>query len=352
MNIAFRFVLIVSASILSCNQALAQQRMPEPNWSRGEALHAAAQVDANVVLKPLYRMAREGQNERLLESLAEIEQRSEWPIPAREYLLHVFATGLADLEREAVGQAVLDYLASYESRAWVPHEDRPGVGVPLFNIRAAAAGSISEWARQSAALEAAALFTDGSANWLDAYLESDAPGRRGYIDALQNATRDQLDDLGSGALHRLPAEPSLTAVSTRIALTLGDTDLFRQSLVSGTGQALAPALREASRVFGDDEILAIIAHAIDYAPPGTAALAMAELARPRLGQSVFEELLFDTLDNATLGAAAALLLSSSGDPLIRARLERLALRDNGLSARRAEVALRAVTENEGTGGAR
>ena len=76
--IKFVTSLVFSATLLLTGLLLAaQESMPEPNWSLSKARAAALQVDTQAALKPLFRLAREGNDAQLLQALSEIEQRSD-----------------------------------------------------------------------------------------------------------------------------------------------------------------------------------------------------------------------------------------------------------------------------------
>jgi hypothetical protein len=130
-------------AMLGSIQIKAQPSMPEPNWSLAMARSAAGSIEVQTALKPLFQLAREGKDELLLQELANIEKRSDWPLPAREYVLHRFASGLGDLQAWTVGPGVLEYLESYQAQTLVPHGDHARAGVPLFNIRSAAIWQVS-----------------------------------------------------------------------------------------------------------------------------------------------------------------------------------------------------------------
>jgi hypothetical protein len=159
---------------------VADGSLPGPNWSRTDALAEAGLVHRNAELRVLFDLARGGQDEQLLRAIDALANRSEWPLPAREALLHSFTLGLADLDPGSAGPLTMQYLSQYRSRTLVPLEDQPALGVPLYNVRAAAAGVRSEWERRLAAEEAVRLSDRGSPAWLEGYLKASASQRRGF----------------------------------------------------------------------------------------------------------------------------------------------------------------------------
>jgi hypothetical protein len=317
----------------------AQSNIPKPNWNRPMALEAAGSIDTQAALKPLFQLAREGKDEQLLLALLAVEQRSGWPLPAREYLAHAFAVGLGDLPARAAGTEMLDYLLNYESRTLVPHDDQGMYGVPLFNVRAAAAGTRAKWERRSAAAEAEGLLEKDSQAWLDAWIDASPSRRKGYADALGYASPDKLSELGALSMQQAAKNSSLAEIAARTGLILGDLPLFSEAVSAGSGPWIVQAFRKASEKFSDDENFVLLQYSMERASPGTAALAMAELAPARLDQHAVADLMFQSLDNPKLGAAAALVLSKSRDPHVRERLKNVAASDNKLASQRAGIAI-------------
>jgi len=177
--------------------------MPQPNWTRSQAFEAVLGSDSQAVLRPLFQLAREGNETALITELQAIEANEALALPAREYILHTFASGLGDLPAATVGPEVINHLSAYQPRTLVPHDDHEFAGIPLFNIPAAAAGSANLWARDKGWIMARQLFSQGSQTWIDAYLAAGAAERKGFVDALDAADDTQLHELGNLALEIL-----------------------------------------------------------------------------------------------------------------------------------------------------
>jgi hypothetical protein len=332
-------ILAAATALLTCLSAQAELALPEPNWDLQEARAAASQVDALAAVKPLFELARTGRDDELLRALAAVENRGEWPEPAREYVLLTFALGLADLPPGAVGPDVLAWLTAHEPRTLVPHDDHPLAGVPLYGIRPAAAGVAHAWERQAAAVEAGRLLERGAEAWIAAYLGAAPPRQRGFVDALDQANPEQLRLLADQSLQTLPAEPELTAVAARAGILLSDPAVFQSAVTSGAGPGVAAALRSGAPAFDEIERAEVLRHAIAHAPPVNASLAIAELAPALLHQAETAELMFAKLGDPEIGAAAALALAASKDPLVMRRLNHLAKDGAGLQAARAAIAV-------------
>jgi len=332
-------LLCFCLTLLSWLPVQAQFSMPEPNWTRSQALEAVRQIDANSALKPLFRLARESRDNELLRELINIENNSDWPVPAREYVLHAFALGLGDMPAWTAGAKVLAYLEDFEPRTLVPHEDHAAAGVPLFNVRVAAAGSVNEWRRYSAWKEAQQHFPQGGETWIEAFLAAGSVQRRGFGDALTSAAAPQLREIGKLALTGIAREPSLTIIAARTGILLADREMLQQSIIDGRGPGVMAALREAHRAFDEGETEAILRYSMEHARPETASLAMAELGPSLLKHPDVAVLMIETLGNPDLGATAAMLLSASANPFIREQLVEMAKGRQGLASRRAALAV-------------
>ena len=139
---------------------------PEPNWTHEAAVAAISRSDTRSTLAGLFDLARRGDSSGLLAELGQIEAAVDLSDPARDRLLHDFATGLGDLPPGTVNRHVLDRLQSYRPRTLVPDEHHPTVGVPLYNVRAAAAGSLNEWNRLTAWTEGERLLQGEDEAWI------------------------------------------------------------------------------------------------------------------------------------------------------------------------------------------
>jgi hypothetical protein len=311
---------------------------PEPNWSREAAFAALSRSDSRPALAELFRLARQGDNSGLVAAIARIRANHEVNDPARDRLMHTFAAGLGDLPPGSVSQAVWDRLLSYRPATWVPDEHHPAVGVPLYNVRAAAAGSLNEWKRMSAWSEGERLLNGTDGAWITAWENADPARRRGLVDGLQGASPDRLSQLGRAALEGANDSPGLSAVAARAALLARDPDLFRRAVSHG-GPGLSAALRDAAGIFDAAATADILRHVMTTAAPETGALAMAQLAPPLLEEPEVAALMMESLAHRDLGSSAALVLAGSEDPVIHAELARLAKDGKALEKQRAALSV-------------
>ena len=339
MKTTLKLFIFLLLCLLSWQSAHAQSAMQKPNWDRALAVASARSVNPGPVLKNLYQMARTGNNRKLLDSLSALGQNRNWSVPAREYVLWTFTIGLSDMEASTVNREVLEYLSMYESRTLVPHDDLEGVGVALFNIRAAAAGVQNSWRRQLAANRAEFLLQSDSRRWIEAYLNADKVERRGFADALDFASDVQLSALGQSALERLPSDPALTVIAGKSALILADPELLQKTVVRGQGPDLHHILKAASLNLDAEDSRELLYNVIRSGPEKNAGLAIAQLAPGLLDVPDVREKMFKLLDNLELGTSAALVLGSSSNPEVRSRLENVAGGKDGRASHRASIAI-------------
>jgi hypothetical protein len=324
-----------------------QTAMPEPNWDRSLALRTIHKDDTQATLKPLFQMARAGNNQELLDALSAIVQDPGIPAPAKDYTVFSFTLGLSDLDVNSVSPKVLGFLSTYEAQTLVAHDDHPRMAVPLFNVRAAAAGVQNNWDRQQAATRATSLLQEHPDQWVSSYLAAGPAGRRGFVDALDFAPAGQLRELGWSALALLDEKPELTLVTASAAMNSGDFELLQQSISRGDGPGLSRVLETASRKLSVEESINLLEHSLQLGSDTKAALAIAQLAPTLLDEPAVRKMLFSTLADRNLGAAAALVLGASSNPEIQAQLGEIASKKEGLARQRAEMAISTGRANGG-----
>jgi hypothetical protein len=211
--------------------------------------------------------------------------------------------------------------------------------VPLFNVRAATAGVQNRWDRQQAFGLAEGLLQTQPQQWIPAYIKASPIERMGFVDAMDYASAGQLNQLGRSALEQLDGQPELTVVAARAGMGSGDSELLRQAISRGDGPGLSWALADASIQLGDEEAADLLNAVLHSGSAKRSALAIAQLAPGRLDNPAVADMLFDTLDDRNLGAAAAMVLGASQDQDIQVRLKEIASGNDGLSQQRAELAI-------------
>lgn len=319
----------------------------EPNWDRGLAMRTAYATDTQALLEPLFQLVRVGDTEGLLASLAALQQDDSLSAPARDYLVFSFLLGLSDMDANSVDQGVLDYLSQYQVQTLVEHDDYAVYGVPLFNVQAAAAGVRNTWNRELAYDRAERLLQETPEQWISTYLAASQIERRGMIDALSLGTDSQLHELGRAALGRVEEQAELTLVAAQAGLEMGDFDLLQQAIQLGSGPGISQVLSAAAAKLDAESAFALLQYSIQNGPDSKAALTIAHLAPSHLKEPRISELLFNTMANQGLGAAAGMVLGASTDPDIQSRLSELAAGDKSPAQQRASLAISARQATQG-----
>jgi hypothetical protein len=336
--------VVLSGSAMAAGPSAARQ------WDRGHALAAARSVSLDTAVIEIGNPATLANTEATLEKLQQLETRSDWPLPAREAALFEFTRTLAELPRAAVAPGVIEHLRNYESLTLVADADHPGTLIPLFNIRAAAAGVENGWQRWEFAGQAIDLLKADPARLVSAYLEASSRNQRsGYLDTLRQADTPDVAAVQQAALAKFRQEPELTPVVALAAVMTADVSAVRQLLSFGTGAGLSSALRQLDRRLQPAEKETLLEFAIEQAPAVNASLAIAAWWPGLRHAAGLRDLLIATLADPELGSAAALALAREPDVQTIKALQQTAQGD-GLAARRAQMAL-AIDREQLAGGA-
>jgi hypothetical protein len=312
---------------------------PVLQWDRSSAMAAVRTVNIDAATYEIGELSSLDDGTKTLARLKHVETRSDWPLPAREAVVYQFTRSLAELPRDAVAPEVMQYLHSFQAQTLVPHEDHGEAYVPLFNIRAAAAGVENGWQRTESGIEAAMLLEKNPATLVSAYLaSSSATQQAGYLDTLQYAAIADVIAVQNTALQQLGDSPVLTPMVGASTVITGDIIAVEQLLLNGRGEGLSSALRELEKRLQSADLATLLDFAIHQAPPGNTTLAIAAWW-PRLKHDpLTRDLMVDLLADPGLGASAALALAQSPDIQTIKALQDAAKGDSA-AARRAQMAL-------------
>jgi len=332
----------LGALLIICSvtlQAQSFEQTPAEQWNRHGAMAEVRSVNIDAAVSQIGDISSLADGATTLNRLKHLETRSDWPLPAREAAVYQFTRSLSELPRDAVAIEVMQHLRSYQARVLVPHEDHGEASVPLFNIRGAAAGVENGWQRAEFATEAASLLATSPVALVSAYAGSTNHNQRsGYLDALTYAEFADVAAVQHAALEQLGGAAELTpllAVTTAITV---DTNAIEQLLINGRGAGLSPALVNLDKQLQRSETAALLAFAIQRAPVGNAALAIAAWW-PRLRHDpATRDLMVDTLADPALGTSAALALAQNPDIQTIKVLQDIAGGDSN-AARLAQMAL-------------
>ena len=308
-------------------------------WDRSGAMAAVRTVDIDAAVYEIGKLSSLADGANTLANLRHIETRSDWPLPAREAVIYQFTRSLAELPRDAVAIEVMQHLRIFQAQTLVPHEDHGELSVPLFNIRAAAAGVENGWQRTESGIEAAMLLKTNPPDLVSGYMASANHNQRaGYLDALQYAEMADVVAVQNAALEQLGEAPGLTPmVGVTAAITI-DIFAIEQLLVNGRGERLSSTLMNLDKRLQPASTAALLDFAIRRAPASNAALAIAAWW-PRLRHDpVTRDLMVDSLADPALGASAALALAQNPDVQTIKVLQDTANGDSA-AARRAQMAL-------------
>jgi len=317
----------------------------EPVWTREAARTVLARVDTDRVVARLVDLTVTGAETDIIELLEDTRRRNDWPAPARDAAVFAYTLELRALPPRAASRNVMAYLRAYAPGAHVAHDDHPQGTVPLFNVPAAATGVVNGWRRQEALLEGLALVKSNPRALADAFaLETAAPVRAGYLQALDQATPEHATGVVREALPRLADDPGMTPLAARAATRAADLSAILVVLDYGRGPALQHMLTEAAAALDKHERTRLLSEALASPHQTAAALALASLYPGLAGTADADAALLARLGDPELGAAAALGLSRSPSLDTRLALEALAATDDRPAARRARLALDLAVE--------
>jgi hypothetical protein len=338
MRERFTFGILVLASCLASQVRASDPALIE-HWDRNAAIAAANSFEIDPVVNEIGDVSSLSDAAATLSKLKDLESRGDWPLPAREAAIYQFTRDLASLPRDAVAIEVIQHLQQYQPRVLVSHEDHGTVSTPLFNIRGAAAGVENGWQRAEWASTATALIDENPAAMVSEYLGASGHSQRsGLLDALQRADLADVKTVQKVALEQLTTSPELSAVIAATVPITADGFATRQLLIEGSGAGLSSVLEQLDSQLDVGETADLLSFAIEQAPTGNTALAIAAWW-PRLSHSAaIRDLMLGLLADPLLGANAALALAQGPDLQTIKALQDIADGDS-VAAKRARMAL-------------
>lgn len=330
-------VLVLTFGSLQATTSIAQG-LPE-YWERDSAMTAVRSVDIDRVVYQMTDVSTLSSADVTLTGLQNMENRGDWPLPAREAAIYQFTRSLADLPRDAVAVEVIRYLSNYQARVLVPQEEHPGAYVPFLNIRGAAAGVENSWQRAEYAAQAEMLLSTNPTELVSVYRESaNINQRAASLSVLEYARTADVWTIQDAALTQLTEAPELTALlGTTVGIT-ADIHAIERLLTDGRGAGLSSTFVRLGHQLPLEETAALMDFAIQHAPANNAALAIAAWW-PRLKhEASSRDALVDLLGDPALGASAVLALAQSPDVQTIKVLQDTADGDSNAS-KRAQMAL-------------
>ena len=332
------FAILLFFALLAIHASMHAQTSFK-HMDRSSAMAAVKEVNTEQAAREIGDISTLADGQATLRNLKNIENRGDWPLPAREAAIYRFTRSLTEHPRDAVAPEIMQHLHAYQAQTLVPHEDHGDAFVPLFNIRGAAASVENGWQRREFATEAGVLLNTDPAALVAKYKNATNPNARsGYMDALQQADMEKIHNVQSAALRQLEATPELTPLLGVTAAVSMDIDAIRQLLINGRGPSLSSALRTTGTQLQVSELRTLLVYALERAPTANAALAIAQWWPHLKHDPLIRDLLLAKLAEPGLGASAAMALAQSPDIQTIRDLQTVAGGDS-VAAHRAQLAL-------------
>ncbi|MCF6226829.1 MAG: hypothetical protein L3J22_11100 [Xanthomonadales bacterium] len=249
---------------------------------------------------------------------------------------------------------VLDFLIAYRSRAQVIHPESRGSSLPVFSIRATAAGARRLQQRESALLTASKLQNQPTA-FLQHYLSVPPVSQsalRGAAITLTPALQKQLLALSLQQLKPSVGnnnkQAGLTMLLTALAFEQSDFGTLKSLVNQATNQQLPSILKQISNTLPATQAKALLYQAT-LGDPEIAAIAIHYLSNFSATDSTIHTDMLNWLSEPKLAAAAALALSSSHNKQLKTDLLRLSVSTHEATARNAQLALDLLDESNTEG---
>ena len=245
---------------------------------------------------------------------------------------------------------VLRYLANYSPRSRVLHPESNQASLPLFSIRATAAGTLKLQQREQDLLAAEKLEQQPEA-LLSLYLSRTPVSQTAIREAAkrlpqaaqQNLLSLSLEQLEDAARLHIP-RLAITDLSAELALTQGNTEVLAQILLIADRNKLPRILHLISTKLSSDESTPLLYTALRQTPE-IAAIAINYLgAIANTDIKVYQDML-DWLGQPGIGSAVALALSTNQQAGLQHDLSALILSSEPGQAMYAQLAIDLALEN-------
>ncbi|HMB60631.1 MAG TPA: hypothetical protein VKN35_12025, partial [Xanthomonadales bacterium] len=260
-------------------QGYGGENLKSPNWDRHLALGAVSMPDVRREASRMIDLTLTGSESELLDEMNELATMSGWAQPEAEAVIYEFIRQLRPLPPYSVNQAVVDFVVNYQPQVLVPHEESMSMGVPLFPIRAAAAGLVNQWTREQAEMDARILLVKRPSELLAAYADSADPNNRAGIESsLADADPAHLDYLLQLGLPLLAEYPGLTSLLGKAAIVTGNVQSISEVIALGSGYQVVDLSRSLKQGFSSDELAFVLLETLESAPQSNASVVLAELA--------------------------------------------------------------------------
>ena len=333
--------LVAAAPMISAADTSMSAAWAAPNWriedARFAAKNALIEQHAAALTDALQRDPA-----TLPSALRTLAAHAELSWPIREAALMRFLQSLDGIEGRRVPTEAIQFLADWQSRTLVAHEENAALGTPLYNIAARAQGLQNRWQREAAMQSASVRLRSGAADFLgDWSATTDPLTRVGMLDALTVSKRSTIRAVLASAQNGITRHPEWATLAIQAALTLHDVPAMTALIVRAQGAESRPLLQACNDRLRSDELGKLLIQLHDTAPASTFALAIGVWSAKLAGNSQVEALWLDLLGDAELGSSAALALRVRPSAAALAKLHALAAPAPDVSVRagRARLAL-------------
>ncbi|MEJ2516088.1 MAG: hypothetical protein P8102_12845 [Gammaproteobacteria bacterium] len=245
--------------------------------------------------------------------------------PARERLRYETLMVLSQHGPDPSGRRFAEESLDASPTVYVRLDEDAGheIVVPAWDAPAAARYALRRWETRPAADRVRDLLAAGG-DLAGAWLEMDATGRRGALEAIGEAPVAQLQAPAAGLGPRLTDTPALAVPALAVAARTRDADLFSRALAAAPRREAVAALRDGLVGFSSPDRVQVLSAALDRDELASAALLGLGAEAPT--EPAAENLLWTLLAHPRHGASAAAALARLPGSAVDERLTSLASR--------------------------
>lgn len=282
--------------------------------------------------------------------ISEFADRSELDIITLEYAYFKLAEHARIYQGAELEPAVLDFLISYRSRAQIIHPESRNSSLPVFNIRAIAAGARNLQIREEALLTAKNLENQPTA-FLQHYLAVNPVSQSALRGAALTLTLQQQTQLLALGMQQLKSSAGtnnkpdgIIDLVSALAFEQPNLTALTSIIKQAPRQQLPNILKQVSTALVAEDAKTLLYQATS-GEPEIAAIAIHYLSKfSSADNTIYADLLI-WLSEPDLASAAALALSSSQHKQLKPDLQRLSASTDATTARNAKLALDLLAES-------
>jgi len=285
-----------------------------------------------------------------LSIISEFADQPELDIITLEYAYFKLAEHARIYQGTNLEPAVLNFLISYRSRAQIIHPESRNSSLPVFNIRAIAAGARNLQLRENALLTAKNLENQPTA-LLQHYLAVNPVGQAALRGAALTLTPPQQTQLLALGMQQLKSSTGtnnkpagIVDLVSALAFEQSNLTALTSIIQRAPRQHLPNILKQISTALVAEDAKTLLYQAIS-GEPEIAAIAIHYLSKFSSTDNTIYADLLNWLSEPDLATAAALALSSSQHKQLNPDLQRLSSSTDATTARNAKLALDLLAES-------